>query len=160
MLFSPDEDAYEAMSDESNYSDSDQSQQSSDSDEIETKEHIGSLKCKHDGSKSWSRLQQRLTIVIVYIGLLYKKEPITLADLVRFVKLTRSCLKKNVVSFVWLMRKNCIAWFPYDRKESQGIAASRNKSGKVCLRLSALIWKPAKTLLGTPCDRCRRQSQR
>ena len=25
------------------------------------------------------------------------------------------------------------AWFPYDRKEPQGIAASRNKSGQVCL---------------------------
>ena len=95
MLLSPGEGAYEAMSEESNYSDSDESQQSSDTDEIETEEHIGSLKCKHDGSKSWSRLQQRLTIVIVYLGLLYTKEPITLADLVRFVNLTRNCLKKN-----------------------------------------------------------------
>ena len=51
------------------------------------------------------------------------------------------------------------AWFPYDRKESQGIAASRNKSGQVCLRLSAIIWKPAKTLFATPCDSLRSLSQ-
>ena len=33
------------------------------------------------------------------------------------------------------------AWFPYNRKESQGVAASRNKNDQVCLRLSAIIWK-------------------
>ena len=51
------------------------------------------------------------------------------------------------------------AWFPYDRKESQGIAASCNKSDQVCLRLSAIIWKPAKTLFATPCDSLRSLSQ-
>ena len=51
------------------------------------------------------------------------------------------------------------AWFPYDRKESQGIAASCNKSDQVCLRLSAIKWKPAKTLFATPCDSLRSLSQ-
>ena len=47
------------------------------------------------------------------------------------------------------------AWFPYDHKESQGIAVSCNKSDQVCLRLSAIIWKLAKTLFATPYDSLR-----
>ena len=36
---------------------------------------------------------------------------------------------------------------------------SRNKSDQVWLRLSAIIWKPAKNLFATPCDSLRWLSQ-
>ena len=74
-------------------------------------------------------------------------------------KVIKDALKWFILLFTVLFFHYCKAWFPYDRKESQGIAASRNKSYQVCLRLSTIIWKPAKTLFATLCDSLRSLSQ-
>ena len=60
------------------------SQSSETSNSDEEKEHIGSLRYKNDLSTSeWHDMQQKVTIVIIHIALMYMKEPITVADLLR-----------------------------------------------------------------------------
>ena len=55
--------------------------------------------------------------------------------------------KLNVFYFVETLEMFPKGWFSYNRQESQGIAASRNRSDQVYLRLSAIIRKPVKNLL-------------
>jgi len=58
----------------------------SDEDDCVEKEHIGSVRYKHENVNSnWTILQHRHTIVFIYIGLLYLKEPVTVADILRLV---------------------------------------------------------------------------
>ena len=54
--------------------------------ESDEKEHIGSIRYKHeDANSNWTILQHRHAVVFIYIGLLYLNEPITVADLLRYL---------------------------------------------------------------------------
>ena len=78
MLFSPSDD------DESSCSDLDNSPSELSSGECAEKEHIGSLRYKHEFANcNWTILQHRHTVVFIYIGLLFLKEPVTVADILR-----------------------------------------------------------------------------
>eukprot|EP00794_Sanderia_malayensis_P003597 gene3597-4104_t len=49
-------------------------------------EHIGSVRYKLGNPKGFARFQRKsLTVVIIYLGLLYCNEPITIADLLRLI---------------------------------------------------------------------------
>ncbi|XP_065052707.1 TATA box-binding protein-associated factor RNA polymerase I subunit B-like [Rhopilema esculentum] len=62
------------------------SQSSETSNSDEEKEHIGSLRYKNDlSTNEWHHMQQKVTVVIIHIALMYMKEPITVADLLRLI---------------------------------------------------------------------------
>ena len=74
----------DSFNEESSCSDSDEYSSESDEEGDNPKEHIGSLRYKLENSNTnWTVLQHKHSVVFLYIGLLYLKEPITIADILR-----------------------------------------------------------------------------